>query len=145
MPRVSATDWLNSQCADRLISVVLIGPSLAQVATSYRPTNTTESHQRPHCTFKEPFTTHTHTYIQHTIHTSTHNIYAQLSKYGIASHRLNSPHTHTHTHTKITSMLTAKHHHWWHIVRVLRLEVAFVTVCYEECKLVIHHVIWFAD
>ena len=87
MPCVSATDWLNSQCADRLISVVLIGQSLAQVATSYRPTNTTESRQHPHYTFKEPFTTHTHTYIQHTIHTSTHNIYSQLSKYGIASHK----------------------------------------------------------
>ena len=76
MPRVSATDWLNSQCADRLISAVLIGLSLAQVATSYRPTNTTESHQRPHFTFKEPFTTHTHTYnTQYTLY----NVHTQQS------------------------------------------------------------------
>ena len=32
MPRVSVTDWLNSQCADRLISAVLIG----QVALKWR-------------------------------------------------------------------------------------------------------------
>ena len=76
MPLVSATDWLNSQCADRLISAVLIGPSLAQVVTSYRPTNTTESHQRPHRSYKEPFTTYTHTY------KTLYNAHAQQSTIG---------------------------------------------------------------
>ena len=73
---MSATDWLNSQCTDRLISAVLIGPSLAQVATSYRPTNTTESHQGPHHSYKEPFTTYTHTY------NTLYNVHAQQSTLG---------------------------------------------------------------
>ena len=49
---------------------------LAQLVPSYRPTNTTEAHQRPHSTYKEPYTQRTHirTYnaqyiLPHTMHT----------------------------------------------------------------------------
>ena len=88
MPLVSATDWLNFQCADRLISAVLIGPSLAQVATSTgqpTPQNNTPAPSFRHTRHYNVHTdTHSmpNTYFQHTIHT----IYAQLSNYGIASH-----------------------------------------------------------
>ena len=87
MPSVSITDWLNSQCADRLISAVLIGHPIAQLVpstgqpTPQKPTMPPSLIQRT--------ISYTHTYIQRTIHTSTHNAHAQqlkLGKHEIASY-----------------------------------------------------------
>ena len=72
---MSVTDWLNSQCADRLISAVLIGHHPRSTGAILQA-NTTEAHQCPHSTYKEPYTqrTHIHTYnaqyiLPHTMHT----------------------------------------------------------------------------
>ena len=70
MPRVSATDWLNCQRADRLISAVLIGQHHG-------------SHHRPHRTFNEPYTQRTHIRTHDAqIDTPTHNVHAQQSNIG---------------------------------------------------------------
>ena len=88
VPLVSATDWLNSQSADRLNIRSADWPALAQVATSHRQTSQHyKNHQRPHRSYNEPIH-NVHPYKQQTI---------QHTRTAINSSNMRSPATNAYT------------------------------------------------
>ena len=103
---VSNSDWLNSQCADRLISVVLIGQSPGSTSAILRPIqHHRTAHQRHHHSYKEPhirsdnapYTQCTHLRTLDAQYILPHNVHAQQSNIG----NTRSPVTRTITQSEV--------------------------------------------
>ena len=78
MPSVSITDWLNSQCSDRLISAVLIG----QVALKWRHRTGQPTARKPTSTLIVHSKNHSHIRTYDAQYTLPHNVHAQQSNLG---------------------------------------------------------------
>ena len=84
MTRVSVTDWLNSHCADRLISAVLIGQSPCSGGDTLQANQHHGSPPAPSLYIQR--TIHTYVHTTHNTHFHIHNNW-KLSRYVIAKYK----------------------------------------------------------